>query len=79
MKKFLILLGVLTTLSGCGKTQTYSFELNHCKTEHSFDTKQEMCNALKDPSQNMQDGTECAREFRYDYFQKECPGQKWDN
>lgn len=80
--KALILVGVVVGLSACGgdrKSLSYDFSENGCQTKHSLNTQQEYCDTLKDRSKNMQEGVECARRARYDEFQRQCSGQKWDN
>lgn len=61
---------------GGNKTESFSYDLtyNDCKTEkHTFSSKQEMCDGLKDESLNKG----CAQQLREDYFKLNCPGQEF--
>ena len=72
--KFIILALVLLNLGACGDSKndkySYHFVHNNCDTKkHSFNTKQEMCEALLDNSLN----NGCALSMRQDeYARKGC-------
>ena len=63
-------------LAACGsknESYSYDFSLNGCKTEsHSFNSKEEMCQGLKNRELNRS----CAYSMRREYFkQHECAGE----
>ena len=79
MKKFLLLLASVFIVS-CGKISedrflssnfSYDFHEPLCSTgKHNFENQKEYCSGLKDHSLNRN----CAKDYRRDAFEKECPG-----
>jgi hypothetical protein len=73
--KLVICLGLVATVlmaSGCGVDEekfTYQYNVNGCDTgEHSFESKDAYCSALKDDALNKG----CAARMRQSRFQSEC-------
>ena len=60
--------------TGCGDKFTYNFQEGECSTEeHTFGSKDEYCEALRNHSLNKG----CAAKTRKETFDKECPGKSW--
>lgn len=62
-------------LTSSSENMNYDLNENGCDTGNKhFGSRDAMCDALKDDSQN----NYCARSSRYQYFQQECPGRSWN-
>jgi len=73
---------IFTTIQSCGDlnlnknsySYSYQFNSNGCDTgQHNFNSRQEMCNTLKDNSAN----SNCAYNERYAKFQSDCYDMQW--